>query len=363
MTNDTRQEIFKAHIYGYSNERIAEVTGIDPGEISAIITLSAQEIDSKRAHINTMTVTPLGVENTLNVTKAATVGGKTYYGIDVSVWNGYVDWKKVKAAGKSFAFIRSGYGNTIAYPRQIDNRFAENVKNARAAGVDFGIYHYCYATNTTAAKAEAQGFVRQLNGVKPIPHLVLLDIEEASQQRLSGTTKAAIINAFMDVVKAAGYMCAVYSYEAFLNTIAASERAKWVNWVANISRRPTIPHDGWQYSFTGRINGIAGNVDLDQTSINFPAKIKAAGKNGYSKPADTKKALDTEGYKRGGKLAKEQELGVYALKCRLRALGYSVKDDGGFGSGTEKAVNSLLKKWGYRENGVAGKNFMKFVMK
>lgn len=76
-----------------------------------------------------------------------------------------------------------------------------------------------------------------------------------------------------------------------------------------------------------------------------------------------KKALDIEGYKRGGTMAKEQELGVYTLKCRLRALGYSVKDDSGFGAGTEKAVNDLLRKWGYRENGIAGKNFMKFVMK
>lgn len=71
-----------------------------------------------------------------------------------------------------------------------------------------------------------------------------------------------------------------------------------------------------------------------------------------------KKALDTEGYKRGDK-----DLGVYALKCRLIALGYSMKDDQGYGSGTEKAVNALLKSWGYKPNGVAGEKFLKKVMK
>lgn len=71
-----------------------------------------------------------------------------------------------------------------------------------------------------------------------------------------------------------------------------------------------------------------------------------------------KNALDTEGFKRGDK-----GLGVYFLKQRLKVLGYSVDDTEGFGSGTEKAVNSLLKKQGYRENGIAGKKFAKIIMK
>jgi hypothetical protein len=106
-----------------------------------------------------------------------------------------------------------------------------------------------------------------------------------------------------------------------------------------------------------RVNGCSGDVDLDKTAIDYPAKIKAAGKNGYKKPTD-KNALDVKGFKRGDK-----GLGVYALKCRLMALGYKLSDDQGFGSGTEKAVNNLLKKWGYRENGIAGEKFLKIVMR
>ncbi len=71
-----------------------------------------------------------------------------------------------------------------------------------------------------------------------------------------------------------------------------------------------------------------------------------------------KNALDVKGFKRGDK-----SLGVYALKCRLIALGHSMKKDHGFGKGTEKAVNSLLKSWGYKQNGVAGERFLEKIMK
>ena len=107
--------------------------------------------------------------------------------------------------------------------------------------------------------------------------------------------------------------------------------------------------------------GIYGGKTGDQTGQEI--RIRSY----YSYPWDCvlrypevveRKALDTEGFKRGDK-----GLGVYALKCRLMSLGYKMSDDQGFGSGTEKAVNSLLKKWGYRENGIAGEKFLKIVMR
>jgi GH25 family lysozyme M1 (1,4-beta-N-acetylmuramidase) len=356
MTNELKQELLKAHIYGHTNEQIAAVTGLTAEEVAQTIADNAEELAEKRAHISTMATTPLGTENALSTVKAA-VGGKVYFGIDVSVWNGYVDWKAVKAAGKSFAFIRSGYGNTAAYPRQVDSRFAQNVRNARAAGVEFGVYHYCYALTAAAAKAEAEAFVKQLNKIKPIPHLVLLDIEENAQTKLPAEQGRALVKAFMDVVEKAGYYGAIYTFDSYAQKLGSDFCKKYVRWIANISRTPSAPYDGWQYSWTGKVSGCSGDVDLDKTAIDYPAKIKAAGKNGYKKPNE-KNALDTKGFKRGDK-----GLGVYALKCRLMALGYKMSDDQGFGAGTEKAVNSLLKKWGYRENGIAGDKFLKIVMK
>ena len=115
----------------------------------------------------------------------------------------------------------------------------------------------------------------------------------------------------------------------------------------------------WQYSSTGKINGINGNVDRDHCYVDYPAKIKAAGLNGYPKPS-APKALDTTGFKRGDK-----GTGVYAykklLKLAANVTGVSINlaDDGGFGGGTETATNKMLKKLGYKQNGVAGNKLIK----
>ena len=350
MTNDVKQEILKAHIYGRTTEEISAVMNLNPTEVSAVIATSADEIAEKRAYIeqNTPSI------KAMNALKDST---GTHYGIDISVWNGAVDMAKVKAAGKDFVFIRSGYGNTAAYPSQIDKRFSENVRNAKAAGLAWGVYHYMYAITTAAAQAEARAFVAQLNAVKPIPHLCLLDIEESSQTKLDAVQGRALVKAFMDVLESAGYYGAIYTFDSYAQKLGNDFCKRYVRWIANISRSPSAPWDGWQYSWTGRVNGVSGDVDLDKTAIDYPAKIKAAGKNGYKKPNE-KNALDVIGYKRGDK-----SRGVYALKCRLMALGYKMNDDHGFGAGTEKAVNSLLGKWGYKQNGIAGDKFLKIVMK
>ena len=350
MTNDTRQEILKAHIYGKTAAEISAVVGVDITEITALLATATGEIAEKRTYIeqNKPSI------KALNALKDAS---GTHYGIDISVWNGAVDMAKVKASGKDFVFIRSGYGNTAAYPSQIDKRFSENVRNAKAAGISWGVYHYAYATTIAGMQAEARAFVAQLNGVKPIPHLVLLDIEENAQTKLPAEQGRALVKAFMDVVEKAGYYGAIYTFDSFAQKLGSDFCKRYVRWIANISRAPSAPYDGWQYSWTGKVSGCSGDVDLDKTAIDYPAKIKAAGKNGYKKPNE-KNALDVIGYKRGDK-----SLGVYYLKQRLKVLGYSVDDTDGFGGGTEKAVNSLLKKWGYRENGIAGKKFAKFVMK
>ena len=351
MTNDTRQERLKAHIYGRTAEDISAVPGIDITEITALLAISGDEIAAKKAYLEQH-------KPSIKAMMALKdVDGKAHYGIDISVWNGAVDMAKVKASGKDFVFIRSGYGNTAAYPKQIDKRFTENVRNAKAAGISWGVYHYMYATTTAAAKAEGEAFVKQLNGVKPIPHLVLLDIEENAQTKLPAEQGRALVKAFMDVVEAAGYYGAIYTFDSYAQKLGNDFCKRYVRWIANISRTPSASYDGWQYSWTGKVSGCSGDVDLDKTAIDYPAKIKAAGKNGYKKPNE-KNALDVIGYKRGDK-----SRGVYALKCRLMALGYKMNDDHGFGAGTEKAVNSLLGKWGYRENGIAGDKFLKIVMK
>lgn len=211
----------------------------------------------------------------------------TYYGFDVSQWNGNVDMKKAKQDGKSFVLIRSSFGNVAAYPSQIDYKFRENVKKAKEAGLSFGIYHYSYATTVNGMKEEAKGFVKLLDSVKPIPYFVALDIEESTQYKLSSSQLQKIIKAFIDVVEKAGYFCALYSYESFLSKLPSSFRDKYAIWCANISTKPSISYGVHQYSFKGRINGLNGDVDLNKTSIDYSSVIKKAGLNGYSKNKNT----------------------------------------------------------------------------
>ena len=214
---------------------------------------------------------------------------KTYKGIDVSQWNRNVDMKKVKESGMDFVMIRSSYGNVKAYPNQKDSRFDANVKNAKSAGLDFGVYHYMYATTTAAAKLEAEGFVALLNKIKPIPYFVALDMEEAAQARLTAASKARVIKAFIDVVEKAGYFCALYSYEAFLKAVPESTRNRYAIWCANTSTTPSIKYGVHQYSFTGRVSGCSGDVDCNKTTINYHKKIVEAGCNGYKKSSSSKK--------------------------------------------------------------------------
>lgn len=276
-------------------------------------------------------------------------------GADLSQHNGKVDFAKVKAAGHNFVLIREGFGNEVAYPRQKDTFYETNYKAAKAAGLHVGVYHYLYATTAAAARTEAQGFINNLKG-KSFDMPIALDIEERSQYNLPNSTVEAIVKAFMDVCEAAGYYCLLYSYEAFLSTkMSASFRNKYDVWCANISKTPNIKYGIHQYTFTGRVNGVSGAVDLNRTDKDYPSIIKAAGKNGF-KPEQ--KVLDTSGFKKG-----EKSNGILNMKCMLTVayqLGltsYKVDMNGTYGNGTEKAVNGFLHRWGYAENGIAGENF------
>lgn len=282
-------------------------------------------------------------------------------GADLSQHNGKVDFAKVKAAGHNFVLIREGFGNEIAYPRQKDMFYETNYKAAKAAGLHVGVYHYLYATTAAAAKIEAQGFINNLKG-KSFDMPIALDIEERSQYNLPNSTVEAIVKAFMDVCETAGYYCLLYSYEAFLTAkMSASFRNKYDVWCANISKTPNIKYGIHQYTFTGRVNGVSGAVDLNRTDKDYPSIIKAAGKNGF-KPE--RKVLDTAGSKYGDKTDSVHDLKrALTIAHQLNMVAQTVDDNNVFGKGTELAVNSLLRKWGYAENGIAGAEFKKKLFK
>lgn len=217
-----------------------------------------------------------------------------YKGFDISQWNGNCDLAAAKKSGMDFVIIRSSFGNVAAYPQQIDNKWYRNVKNAIEAGLPFGVYHYSYATTVDGMIAEAKGFVKLLNEVRPIPYFVALDIEEKTQYSLSQSQLESITKAFIDVVEQAGYFCALYSYESFLRKYSADFRKKYAIWCANTSSTPGIAFGVHQFSFTGHVSGIVGDVDMNASDTDYVSIIAKAGLNGYPKPADKPTAETTE---------------------------------------------------------------------
>lgn len=281
-------------------------------------------------------------------------------GIDISTYQRNVDFKKLKAAGVNFVILRAGYGNALAYPNQYDDMFESHYKNAKAAGLNVGAYWYLYATTVSGAQQEAKSFLKALKG-KKFEYPVYIDLEERSQFNTGRTNCSNMVRAFCDILENAGYWSGLYiSRSPLQNYITPEVANRYSLWVAEYASKCNYGGtvDIWQYTSSARYNGFNGNLDGDYSYKDYPTLIKNAGKNGYTKPAE--KVLDTKGMKENDK-----NLGVYELKSML-SIAEAQKDisthivvDNTFGPGTTKVVNDLLKKWGYKQNGIAGENFIK----
>lgn len=198
--------------------------------------------------------------------------------IDVSTWNGIIDWDKVYQSGVKYAMIRSSFG--VENPNQVDNKFVRNITNATKAGVKCGVYHYSYAKSATEAKKEAEFCLKTIKGYKlDLP--VAFDIEDSSQTHLSRRTLTDIVIAFCDTVKAAGYKPMLYCNPNWLiNYLYKDELFKKYDiWLANWGvSAPSYDCAIWQYSENGNVSGISGSVDVnyiykDYTATNDTTKV------------------------------------------------------------------------------------------
>lgn len=205
-------------------------------------------------------------------------------GIDVSFSQGSIDWRQVKVSGKvEFAIIRAGYGK---YASQKDEWFERNYAGCKENGIPCGAYWYSYATSAEDAVKEAQACLECVKN-KTFEYPIYFDFEEDSQLRLGRERLSAIIKAFCDTVENAGYFVGVYSMKSALESHLTDEvRNRYTIWCAHINVNHTsyTGHSMWQYSWTGRIPGINGDVDLDECYLDFPSIIKNAGLNGFEKP-------------------------------------------------------------------------------
>lgn len=204
----------------------------------------------------------------------------TAKGIDVSYAQGNIDWKKVADSGIEFAIIRIGRGACRAGETapKMDDYFIRNIEGATANGIDVGVYFYSYADSVEDARQEASFVVNALKGYK-LTYPIIYDMEENVQSVDHATEQAEV---FMKVVSDAGYYPMLYTYKNWA-AVNLDHRIleKYSLWLAEITTRPTYSGNYyiWQYSYTGRVNGINGDVDLDIAFRDFPKILKENGLN------------------------------------------------------------------------------------
>lgn len=201
-------------------------------------------------------------------------------GIDVSKFQGDIDFKKVKASGIDFVIIRAGYGRETS---QKDVKFEQNYKNAKAAGLKVGAYWYSYADSVEDAKKEAAACVSVIKG-KQFEYPIYFDLEEKSQFDKGKEFCSNLVKAFCNALEKAGYWAGLYCSTYYLNNYITDEVAKrYAVWVAQYNDECTYkrPYGMWQYSSEGKVNGISGNVDMDYGYVDYPKLIKAKGLNGF----------------------------------------------------------------------------------
>lgn len=252
-------------------------------------------------------------------------------GIDVSSYQGKPNWEQVRKSGMEFAVLR------ILNSRGKDTSFEHNYSGCGAAGVRRGVYRFSYALTVSQARKEAQEVIDALAGRK-LEMGVWLDLEWKKQRELGAVKVKEIANAWMEVIRAAGYECNIYCNTDWYKNVCGGLDAKY--WIARYptgdngtmkeNLRPNVGEIGWQYSSKGRVLGISGNVDLDI----WYGSVYAEPASGYSESGQ----CDAEAVR-----SLQEALNADGIRDRN---GKELKVDGIRGDMTGSAVEKILLEAG-----------------
>lgn len=195
-------------------------------------------------------------------------------GIDVSKWNGTIDWTAVKNSGVNYAIIRCGYRGSSTGALIQDPKFKANIQGAQAAGIKVGVYFFTQAINEVEAVEEASMVLNLIKGYK-LSYPVFIDVE-GSGGRADGidkNTRTAVVNAFCKTIQNGGYTAGIYAnktwFESKMNT---GSLTGYKIWLAQYAAAPTYTatrHDMWQYTSKGKVSGISGNVDMNISYLGY----------------------------------------------------------------------------------------------
>ena len=211
-------------------------------------------------------------------------GDPPYRYIDVSRYQGTIDWAQVAAAGYKGAMLKTVSTNYKLSKRAdglyIDPTFETNYRNARAAGLDVGVYYYTYATSEAMADAEL-ALVRQAVYGKELTMPVAVDVEENKLKSMSTLDLTNLAAYALEQVEKMGFYAQLYTYTGYKYELdMARLSSRWDVWLADYTgKTPKVDfkYNAHQHTSKGAVPGISGNVDLNVTTINYPKIISKKG--------------------------------------------------------------------------------------
>lgn len=263
--------------------------------------------------------------------------------IDISYYQGNIDFAKVKKDGIEGVIIRAGYGKG-----NIDKKFSDYMEKAVAAGLHIGIYWFSYAYSVSMAKNEAKMCLSIIDGYKDKIDLPVFFDWEYDSMNYAGRYgvnpgKSLITNMnleFCKLIKAAGYKAGYYANPDYLSRYINQNKLKdYYFWLAHYTSKNDVECDIWQYSDKGKVNGINGSVDMDQCYIEL-GKIKS---NNESDKSDTE-VYDMPTIKKGSK--------GKAVKIWQVIIGADI--DGDFGKDTLAKTKEFQKAHNLTVDGIVG---------
>ena len=302
-------------------------------------------------------------------------------GIDVSEFQGKVDWEKVKNSGVEFAILRCGYG--MDFSNQDDVEYERNANECERLGIPYGVYLMSYANTVEKARSEAKHVLRLIEGRK-ISLGVWHDIEDnGTSGAINKETLTNIINTFCNTIKNAGYKVGVYANLNWLeNKIEKTIKDNYDIWVAQYYSK--CEYEGkyimWQHTSSGKVNGISTNVDMNILYEDLPVINNNDNNNSKTNNSEIVKSLQkalNKDYNCGldvdgiigplttkavnNNMVRNFTVGEFAkwVQERLIAKGYSLNEfgvDGRYGNESEKKVKEFQANCGIDVDGIVGIN-------
>ena len=302
-------------------------------------------------------------------------------GIDVSEFQGKIDWEKVKNDGIEFAILRCGYG--MDFSNQDDVEYERNANECERLGIPYGVYLMSYANTVEKARSEAKHVLRLIEGRK-ISLGVWYDIEDnGTSGAINKETLTNRINTCCNTIKNAGHRVGVYANLNWLeNKIEKTIKDNYDIWVAQYYSK--CEYEGkyimWQHTSSGKVNGISTNVDMNILYEDLPVINNNDNNNSKTNNSEIVKSLQralNKDYNCGldvdgiigplttkavnNNMVRNFTVGEFAkwVQERLIAKGYSLNEfgvDGRYGNESEKKVKEFQANCGIDVDGIVGIN-------